>query len=121
MDKGFYSASNICEPIESDRNLSLIIPLPFTLKLSKELIANNLDVKNPQNMFQYNEEILCHKERSKDKKRFWIIFKKNGYFYPQKISISEKLCVSLRILCVSLRNYDAEFRREGAENRREVS
>jgi transposase len=61
MDKGFFSASNICELIESDRNLSLIIPLPFTLKLAKELIKNNLDVKSPQNMFQYHEEILFHK------------------------------------------------------------
>ena len=61
LDKGFFSASNICELIESDRNLSLIIPLPFTLNLTKELIANNKDIKNPQNMFQYNEEILFHK------------------------------------------------------------
>jgi transposase len=61
MDKGFFSTSNICELMESDRNLSLIIPLPFSLKLTKDLIANNLDVKNPQNMFQYNEEILFHK------------------------------------------------------------
>ena len=61
MDKGFFSVSNICELIESDRNLSLIIPLPFSLKLAKELIANNLDIKNPQNMFQYNQEILFHK------------------------------------------------------------
>jgi len=61
LDKGFFSASNICELIESDRNLSLIIPLPFTLKLSKELIATNSDIKNPQNIFQYNEEIVFHK------------------------------------------------------------
>ena len=54
LDKGFFSASNICELIESDRNLSLIIPLPFTLNLTKDLIANNIDIKNPQNMFQYN-------------------------------------------------------------------
>jgi transposase len=70
LDKGFFSASNICELIKSDastrlsnrRNLSIVIPLPFSLKLAKELIANNLDVKNPQNMFQYNEEILFHKD-----------------------------------------------------------
>jgi transposase len=69
LDKGFFSASNICELMESDRNLSLIIPLPFTLNLAKELIVNNIDVKNFQNtcachstsMFQYNEEILFHK------------------------------------------------------------
>ena len=61
LDKGFFSVSNICELMESDRNLSLIIPLPFSLNLTKELIKNNLDIKNPQNMFQYNEEILFHK------------------------------------------------------------
>jgi transposase len=61
MDRGFFSVSNISELIESDRNLSLIIPLPFSLKLAKELVVNNLDIKNPQNMFPYNEEILFHK------------------------------------------------------------
>jgi transposase len=61
LDKGFFSVANICELIRSDRNLSLIIPLPFTLKLSKELITNNSDVKNPKYIFQYNEEILFHK------------------------------------------------------------
>jgi len=61
MDKGFFSVSNISGLIESDRKLSLIIPLPFSLKLSKELIANSSDIKNPQNMFLYNEEILFHK------------------------------------------------------------
>ena len=61
LDKGFFSASNICELMESDRNLSLIIPLPFSLKLAKELISKNIDVKNAENMFQYNEEILFHK------------------------------------------------------------
>jgi transposase len=61
MDKGFFSASNISGLIESDRNLSLIIPLPFSLKLAKELIMNHSNIKNPQNMFQYNEELLFHK------------------------------------------------------------
>lgn len=61
FDKGFFSTSNICELIESDRNLSLIVPLPFSLKLSKELILKNPDIKKSQNMFQYNEEILFHK------------------------------------------------------------
>jgi transposase len=61
MDKGFFSASNIAGLIESDRNLSLVIPLPFSLKLSKELIINNPDIKNLQNMFQHNGEILFHK------------------------------------------------------------
>ena len=61
FDRGFFSVSNICELIESDRKLSLITPLPFTLKLTKELIADHSDIKNPQNMFQYNEDILFHK------------------------------------------------------------
>ena len=61
FDRGFFSVSNLSELIESDRNLSLITPLPFTLKLTKELTANNPDIKNPQNMFQYNEDILFHK------------------------------------------------------------
>jgi transposase len=46
FDRGFFSMSNISELLESDRNLSFIIPLPFSLKLTKELIANNLDIKN---------------------------------------------------------------------------
>jgi transposase len=61
FDRGFFSVLNICELIESDRNLSLIIPLPFSLKLSKELIFENSDIKKSQNMFPYNEEILFHK------------------------------------------------------------
>jgi transposase len=61
LDKGFFSISNICELMECDENLSIIIPLPFRLKIAKEMIANNLDVKKPSNMFQYNEEILFHK------------------------------------------------------------
>jgi transposase len=69
MDKGFFSVSNICELMESDtstslsnhRNLSLLIPLPFSLNLTKELVKNNLDIKNSQNIFQYNEDILFHK------------------------------------------------------------
>ena len=61
LDKGFFSVSNICELMECDENLSLIIPLPFRLKIAKELVANNLDVKNSDNVFQYNEEILFHK------------------------------------------------------------
>jgi len=61
FDRGFFSMSNISELLESDRNLSLIVPLPFSLKMAKELIINNLDIKNSQNMFQYNQEILFHK------------------------------------------------------------
>jgi len=69
MDKGFFSVSNISGLLESDtsaslsnrRNLSLIIPLPFSLKLSKELIINNSDIRQLQYMFKYNEEILFHK------------------------------------------------------------
>jgi transposase len=61
MDRGFFSVSNIIELSNSDRNLSIIIPLPFSLKLSKELIVNNQDIKNTENMFKYNDEILYHK------------------------------------------------------------
>ena len=77
MDKGFFSVSNISGLLESDtstslsnrRNLSLIIPLPLvsepvesvSLKLSKELIINNSDIRQLQYMFKYNEEILFHK------------------------------------------------------------
>jgi transposase len=61
LDKGFFSVSNLSELLESDRNLSLVIPLPFSLNLTKELIKDSSDIKNPQNMFQYNKEILFHK------------------------------------------------------------
>ena len=59
--KGFFSASNISELLGADGNLSLIIPLPFTLNLTKELIMNNKDINNSENIFQYNEEMLFHK------------------------------------------------------------
>jgi transposase len=101
LDKGFYSASNICELVESDRNLSLIIPLPFTLKLAKELIANNIDVKNPENMFQYNEEILFHKAVPTSIK---------GHDFTAHIFFNEKAEVDQRHLFYSkLLSYEAKI------------
>jgi len=92
MDRGFFSVSNISGLMESDRNLSLIIPLPFSLKLSKELIMNNTDIKNPQNMFQYNEEILFHKA---------VPASINGHDFTAHVFFNEKAEVELRHLFYS--------------------
>ena len=101
LDKGFFSVSNICELMESDRNLSLIIPLPFSLNLTKELIKNNLDIKNPQNMFQYNEEILFHKAVPTSIK---------GHNFTAHIFFNEKAEVDQRHLFYSkLMTYEAKI------------
>ena len=110
LDKGFFSVSNICELMESDRNISLIIPLPFSLNLTKELIKNNLDVKNPQNtcacthstsMFQYNEEILFHKAVPTSIK---------GHNFTAHIFFNEKAEVDQRHLFYSkLMSYEAKI------------
>jgi len=92
MDKGFFSVSNILGLIESDRNLSLIIPLPFSLKLSKELIMKNSDIKNMQNMFKYNEEILFHKV---------VPASINGHDLTAHVFFNEKAEVELRHLFYS--------------------
>jgi len=110
LDKGFFSASNICELMESDRNLSLIIPLPFTLKLSKELITSNLDIKNPQNMFQYNEEILFHKAVPTSIK---------GHNFTAHIFFNEKTEVDQRHLFYSkLMAYEAKINQNKFENQK---
>jgi transposase len=104
LDKGFFSASNICKLIESDRNLSLIIPLPFTLKLSKELITNNSDVKNPKNIFQYNEEILFHKA---------VAVSIKGHDFTAHIFFNEKAEVDQRNLFYSkLLAYEAKINKK---------
>jgi transposase len=108
MDKGFYSASNICELIESDRNLSLIIPLPFSLNLSKELIENNLDIKNPQYMFQFNEEILFHKAVPASIK---------GHDFSAHIFFNEKAEVDQRHLFYSkLLSHEAKIKKNKFKN-----
>jgi transposase len=102
LDKGFFSVSNICELIESNRNLSLIIPLPFTLKLTKEMIASNLDIKNSQYIFQYNEEILFHKAVSTSIK---------GHNFTAHIFFNEKAEVDQRHLFYSkLLSHESKIR-----------
>jgi transposase len=111
MDKGFFSASNLSGLIESDRNLTLIIPLPFSLNLTKELITKNSDVKNPQNMFQYNEEIIYHKAVSTSIA---------GHDFTAHIFFNEKAEVELRhffyskLLTFESKIRNQEFRDEKA-------
>ena len=110
LDKGFFSASNICELIESDRNLSLIIPLPFTLKLSKELIATNSDIKNPQNIFQYNEEIVFHKS---------VPASIQGHNFTAHIFFNEKAEVDQRHLFYSkLLAYEEKIKKNKFKNQK---
>jgi transposase len=110
LDKGFFSVSNICELMESDRNLSLIIPLPFSLNLTKELIKKNIDIKNPQNMFQYNEEILFHKAVD-------VSIKKHNF--TAHIFFNEKAEVDQRHLFYSkLLTYEAKIRKKELNNQK---
>jgi transposase len=108
LDKGFFSMSNICELLECDRNLSLIIPLPFSLKLAKELITKDLDIKNPQNMFQYNEEILFHKS---------VPVSIKGHDFTAQIFFNEKAEVDMRHLFYSkLLSFEAKIKNKKFEN-----
>jgi transposase len=108
MDKGFFSASNLSGLIESDRNLSLIIPLPFSLKLSKELITNNPDIKNLQNMFQYNQEILYHKA---------VPTSIAGHAFNAHIFFNEKAEVEMRHLFYSkLLTFESKIRKQEFDN-----
>jgi transposase len=108
MDKGFFSVSNISGLIESDRRLSLIIPLPFSLKLSKELIADSSDIKNPQRMFQYNEEILFHKT---------VPAVIAGHAFNAHIFFNEKAEVDMRHLFFSkLLAYESKIRTDKLED-----
>ena len=119
LDKGFFSVSNICELMESDRNFSLIIPLPFSLNLTKELIKNDLDIKNPQNMFQYNEEILFHKAVPTSIK---------GHNFTAHIFFNEKAEVDQRHLfysklltylyCVRSTRYEAKISKKELNNQK---
>ena len=103
-----FQCIDINELIESDRNLSVIIPLPFSLKLSKELITNNSDVKNLQNMFQYNEEILYHKSIP----TLIAEHKFNAHLF-----FNEKAEVSLRHLFYSkLLAYEAKIKKNKLED-----
>jgi transposase len=108
MDKGFFSVSNLSGLIESDRRLSLIIPLPFSLKLSKELITKNSDIKNPENMFQYNEDILFHKT---------VPTVINGHAFDAHIFFNEKAEVDMRHLFFSkLLAYESKIRTNKPED-----
>jgi len=108
MDKGFFSVSNLSGLIESDRMLSLIIPLPFSLKLSKELIADSSDIKNLQNMFQYNEEILFHKT---------VPTVIAGHAFDAHIFFNEKAEVEMRHLFFSkLLAYESKIKKSALEN-----
>jgi len=108
MDKGFFSVSNISGLIESERMLSLIIPMPFSLKLSKELIINNPDIKNLQNMFQYNEEILFHKT---------VPTVIAGHAFDAHIFFNEKAEVEMRHLFFSkLLAYESKIKKNKLED-----
>jgi transposase len=110
MDKGFFSISNLSGLIESDRNLSLIIPLPFSLKLSKELITNNSDTKSLQNFFQFNEEILYHKS---------VSISIAGHNFNAHIFFNEKAEVELRHLFYSkLLTYESKIRKHDFEDKK---
>jgi transposase len=109
MDRGFFSVSNLSGLIESDRNLSLIIPLPFSLKLSKELIINNTDINNSQNMFKYNEEILFHKT---------VPTAINGHAFEAHIFFNEKAEVDLRhFFYLKLLAYEAQIKKNKLEDK----
>lgn len=59
LDRGFYSGSNITEL--HNKNIGFLIPMPFSLNASKELIKQHKrELKKPQNIFLYGKEILFY-------------------------------------------------------------
>ncbi len=62
MDRGFFSTSNVTEMNHPEKKIRFIQPLPLSLKKVKELISQSKKtISNPENAFQYNEEILYSK------------------------------------------------------------
>lgn len=62
MDRGFFSTSNVTEMNHLNNKIRFIQPLPLSLKKVKELISQTKKtISNPENAFQYNEEILYSK------------------------------------------------------------
>jgi len=62
MDRGFFSTSNVTEMNHSENKISFIQPLPLSLKKVRELVSQSKKtISNPENAFQYNEEILYSK------------------------------------------------------------
>ena len=65
LDRGFYSASNI-EDMDL-QGIRFIIPLPFSTKLSSQLISQSKsELSSPLNGFYYRNRLMFHIEREKD-------------------------------------------------------
>ena len=62
LDRGFYSASNI-EDMDL-QGIRFIIPLPFSTKLSSQLISQSQsELSSPLNGFYYRNRLMFHIER----------------------------------------------------------
>jgi transposase len=58
MDKGFFSLKNLEEVLKDQR---VIIPLPYSTTLSKELLSLSKDIiKDMNNMFLYNDSVYYY-------------------------------------------------------------
>jgi transposase len=58
MDKGFFSLKNLEEVLKDQR---VIIPLPYSTKLSKELLFLSKDIiKDMNNIFLYNDSVYYY-------------------------------------------------------------
>jgi transposase len=61
MDRGFFSTSNVLSLMESPIRVSILQPLSFSLKKTKELISfHSRALKSSKTAFKYNEEIMHH-------------------------------------------------------------
>ena len=61
MDRGFFSTSNITSIAASEQQITLLQPLPFSLKAAKDLVKRNArKLKDVNTAFKYNEEIVYH-------------------------------------------------------------
>lgn len=79
VDRGFYSKKNL----ESLKE-KIVIPLPFTTKLSKELLEETAsDLTNPENLFRYKDKLYNYvkKEVNIGAKKFIAHIYKNKERY----------------------------------------
>jgi len=90
LDRGFFSKENILHMDSSEDKIKFIQPLPFTLKKVKVLLRKNkYKLKNSNNSFKYNDEILHYILSSLefDGKIFDA-----HIFYDEKSEVDQKHC-----------------------------
>lgn len=86
LDKGFFSQANLREMMGEEPPIDFLIPLPFSLNITKELLRKHCSaVKKIEQVFAYGQEILHHLQTDitlKDKQL------EAHLFYNEKIDLS---------------------------------